>query len=109
MIHDYGEPLEAELQVYSPTEVVAEKLRATRQQLARLENRGWMRNRARDYYDLWRVLGHYWDRLNLVDFRAHLHDKCRLRNVDFEKAPRIPSTSVSWTMWNGVGRILLAR
>ena len=57
VVHDYGEPLEAELQVYSATEVVAEKLRATRQQLARLESRGWMRNRARDYYDLWRVLG----------------------------------------------------
>ena len=84
VIHDYGEPLEAELQVYSPMEVVAEKLRATRQQLARLENRGWMRNRARDYYDLWRVLGHYWDRLDLVDFRARLRNKCRLRNVDFE-------------------------
>ena len=84
VIHDYGEPLEAELQVYSPTEVVAEKLRATRQQLAHLENRGWMRNRARDYYDLWRVLGNYWDRLDLLDFRARLHDKCRLRDVDFE-------------------------
>ena len=84
VIHDYGEPLKAELQVYSPTEVVAEKLRATRQQLARLENRGWMRNRARDYYDLWRVLGNYWDRLDLIDFRACLHDKCKLRNVDFE-------------------------
>ena len=84
VIHDYGELLNAELQVYSPTEVVAEKLRATRQQLARLENRGWMRNRARDYYDLWRVLGNYWDRLDLVDFHARLHDKCRLRNVDFE-------------------------
>ena len=84
VIHDYGEPLEAELQVYSPTEVVAEKLRATRQQLARLERRGWMRNRARDYYDLWRVLGNYWDRLDLVDFRPRLHGKCRLRNVDFE-------------------------
>ena len=84
VIHDYGEPLEAELQVYSPTEMVAEKLRATRQQLVRLENRGWMRNRARDYYDLWRVLGDYWDLLDLIDFRARLHDKCRLRNVDFE-------------------------
>ena len=83
VIHDYGEPLEAELLVYSPTEVVAEKLRASRQQLLRLENRGWMRNRARDYYDLWRVLGNYWDRLDLVDFRARLHDKCRLRDVDF--------------------------
>lgn len=84
VIHDYGEPLEAELQVYSPMEVVAEKLRASRQQLLRLENRGWMRNRARDYYDLWRVLGNYWDCLDLVDFRARLHDKCRLRDVDFE-------------------------
>ena len=84
VIHDYGEPLEAELQVYSPMEMVAEKLRATRQQLVLLESRGWMRNRARDYYDLWRVLGDYWDRLDLVDFHARLHDKCRLRNVDFE-------------------------
>ena len=61
VIHDYGEPLEAELQVYSATEMVAEKLRATRQQLVRLESRGWMRNRARDYYDpvegAWRLLG----------------------------------------------------
>ena len=76
--------MEAELQVYSATEVVAEKLRATRQQVVRLESRGWSRNRARDYYELWRVLGYYWDRLDLVDFRARLHDKCRLQNVDFE-------------------------
>ena len=43
-----------------------------------------MRNRAWDYYDLWRVLGNYWDRVDLVDFQARLHDKCKLRNVDFE-------------------------
>ena len=84
VVHEYGEPLEAELQVYSATEVVAEKLRAARQQVVRLESRGWSRNRARDYYDLWRVLGYYWDRLDLVNFRARLHDKCKLRNVDFE-------------------------
>ena len=84
VIHEYGEPLEAELQVYSPTEVVAEKLRAIRQQLERLESRGWMRNRARDYYDLWRVIGNYWDRLDLINFRDRLVDKCRIRNVGFE-------------------------
>ena len=65
-------------------EVVAEKLRAIRQQLERLESRGWMRNRARDYYDLWRVIGDYWDRLDLVNFRDRLVDKCRMRDVDFE-------------------------
>ena len=88
VIHDYGEPLDVELQVYSPTEVVAEKLRATRQQLARLENRGWMRNRARDYYDLGSsgITGTAWTWSTSVP-----NDKCRLRNVDF--APR-SSTSV---------------
>ena len=63
---------------------MAEKLRATRQQVERLENRSWMRNRARDYYDLWRVMGNYWDRLNLENFRDRLRSKCRLRDVDFE-------------------------
>ena len=86
VFHDYGEPLEAELQVYSPTEVVAEKLRAVRQQVERLENRGWMRNRARDYYDLWRVIGSYRDRLDLHNFQDRLVDKCRMRDVDFEGA-----------------------
>ena len=65
-------------------EVVAEKLLATRQQVERLENRSWMRNRARDYYDLWRVMGNYWDRLDLENFRDRLRSKCRLRDVDFE-------------------------
>lgn len=49
-LHDYGEPLAAELVVYSLEEVVAEKLRAILQQLERLDNLDWMRNRARDYY-----------------------------------------------------------
>ena len=70
MIHDYGETLEAELLVYSPTGVVAEKLRAPRRQLARLENRGHIRNRTRVYYDLWQALGNYWDRVDLVNFKA---------------------------------------
>ena len=84
--HGYGELLEAGLAVYSLEEVVAEKLRAILQQLAQLESRGWMRNRARDYYDLWRVLRTYRDDLDLTDFRARLHEKCRLRDVDFDGA-----------------------
>ena len=84
VIHDYGEPLNVELQIYSPTEVVAEKLRAIRQQLKLQEQRGWIRNRARDYYDLWRVLGTFGESVDPVNFRGRLKDKCRLRNVDFE-------------------------
>ena len=93
MIHDYGERLEAELQVYSPTEVVAEKLRATRQQLALLENRGWTRNRARDYYDLWGssgITGTAWTWSTSVS-TSMTSAGC---GTSILEAPRISSTSV---------------
>ncbi len=83
VVHEYGERLQVEVLTYSLEEVLAEKLRAILQQVARLESRGWSRNRARDFYDLWRVLGTYQERLDLTDFNARLHEKCRLRHVDF--------------------------
>ena len=68
VIHEYGEPLEAEFQVYALEEIVAEKLCATLHQIEVLEGRGWVQPRVRDYYDLWRVLGSYRDRMDLDDF-----------------------------------------
>ena len=84
VIHEYGEPLEAEVQVYSLEEIVAEKLRAILQQADMLERRGWIRSRARDYYDLWRVLGAYKDRMHLTGFNSLLREKCAVRGVSFE-------------------------
>ena len=55
VIHEYGEPLNVEIPVYSLEEIVAEKLRALLQQVALFKARGWSRSRARDYYHLWRV------------------------------------------------------
>ena len=69
VIHEYGEPLDAEIPVYSLEEVVAEKLRAILQQADMFERRGWSRSRARDYYDLWQVLGTYREQMDLTDFR----------------------------------------
>ena len=83
VIHDYGEPLSAEVQVYPLEEVVAEKLRALLQQAAMFEARGWSRSRARDYYDLWRVLGAYRDQMDLVGFDSLLREKCAVRGVSF--------------------------
>lgn len=83
VMHEYGEPLHVEVLAYSLEEVVAEKLRAILQQVARLESRGWSRNRARDFYDLWRILGTYREQLDLTDFHVRLHKKCQLRHVDF--------------------------
>lgn len=83
VMHEYGEPLRVDVLAYSLEEIVAEKLRAVLQQVARLESRGWSRNRARDFYDLWRVLGTYREQLDLDDFDVRLHEKCQLRHVDF--------------------------
>ena len=74
VIHEYGEPLEAEVQVYPLEEIVAEKLRALLQQAEMLARRGWSRSRARDYYDLWRVLGTYGDRMDTTDFDLLLRE-----------------------------------
>jgi len=84
IIHDYGEPLDVEVQVYSIEEVVAEKLRSILQHVAILERRGWARSCARDYYDLWRVMRTYKDRIDLTKFDSLLREKCAVREVSFE-------------------------
>ena len=86
VIHNYGEPLRAALQVYALEEIVAEKLRALLQQADMLEKRGWSRSRARDYYDLWRVFRTYGNRMDWVNFNPRLHEKCALRGVAFSGA-----------------------
>ena len=83
VLHEYGEPLECQSLVYSLEEIVAEKLRAILQHVEALKERGWSRSHARDYYDLWRILGTYRDRLDLSDFPSFLRQKCALRHVTF--------------------------
>ncbi len=83
VLHEYGEPLQASILVYSLEEIVAEKLRSILQHVKALEERGWSRSRARDYYDLWRILGSYQKRLDLSDFPAFLRQKCFVRDVTF--------------------------
>lgn len=85
IIHQYNEPLEAEIRTYSLEEIVAEKLRAILQNIDKLKksNRGWIRPRGRDYYDLWRILNEYRDDMDLAEFISFLRDKCALRNIVF--------------------------
>jgi predicted nucleotidyltransferase component of viral defense system len=107
IIHEYGEPLEAEIPVYALEEIVAEKLRAILQHGQKLEERGWSRSRARDYYDLWRVLGTFEERMDLSDFGALLRRKCAVRDVDFTgpedffQAAMLRHVESTWTQWLG--------
>lgn len=107
VIHEYGEPLEAEVQVYPLEEIVAEKLRALLQQADMLARRGWSRSRARDYYDLWRVLGTYGDRMDMTDFDPLLREKCAVRGVaftgpeDFFHDGILAYVKETWEQWLG--------
>ncbi|MDO8472302.1 MAG: nucleotidyl transferase AbiEii/AbiGii toxin family protein [Dehalococcoidia bacterium] len=54
LIHEYtGEALDVSLLAYSLEEIAAEKLRAFLQARQHLRDRGWLRNRPRDLFDLW--------------------------------------------------------
>jgi predicted nucleotidyltransferase component of viral defense system len=107
LIHEYGEPLEAEVRVYALEEIVAEKLRAILQHVGKLEERGWSRSRARDYYDLWRVLGAYRDRMDLSNFPSFLREKCAVRDVafdgpeDFFQERMLAYVEKTWQQWLG--------
>ncbi len=107
VIHEYGEPLNAEIRVYALEEIVAEKLRAILQHVHKLKERGWSRSRARDYYDLWRILGAYREQMNLSDFATFLYEKCAVRNVAFKASDdffpdhMLANVEKTWDQWLG--------
>ena len=107
ILHDFGEPFKLSIGVYSLEEIIAEKLRAILQHVRILEERGWSRSRARDFYDLWRILNTYSDQLNLAGFNEFLSVKCAVRDVAFNSAEDFfPETVLyhvenSWEQWLG--------
>lgn len=107
VLHEYGEPLEASVRTYALAEIAAEKLRAILQHMEELHVRGWSRSRARDYYDLWRIMGAYGEPLDLSDFVPFLREKCSVRNVsfdgpeDFFQEPMLSHIKRTWNQWLG--------
>ncbi len=83
IIHGYEEKVFQNILVYSLEEIVAEKLRALLQHLQKLEERGWSRSRARDYYDLWMIFNNYPGRLRMEILPDLFLEKCKVRNIDF--------------------------
>ena len=87
ILHEYPETFIETVEVYALSEILAEKLRALLQSLARVQSRGWGASRVcRDYYDIWQLL-------NRVDFSnaniAELTDqKCAAKGVNISDADR---------------------
>ncbi len=83
LIHGYDEDLRPRVSCYQLEEIVAEKLRALLQTHQRLATRGWGRQHARDYYDLYRILDAFSDTLDAQDIRRALKAKAEHRQVSF--------------------------
>jgi predicted nucleotidyltransferase component of viral defense system len=83
LIHGYEEELAASLLGYPLGEIVAEKMRALLQTQQKLMARGWNRPRARDYYDLWRILRDFGSSLTGVELGNLLRRKSLHRGVSY--------------------------
>lgn len=107
IIHGYEEMISQEVYVYTLEEIVAEKMRAILQHLKKLENRGWSRSRARDYYDLWKILNHYPDKLRTEILPSLFLEKCKVREVEFSGPEKffdktlLDYVAKTWEQWLG--------
>jgi predicted nucleotidyltransferase component of viral defense system len=81
--HGYEEELTVILGCYQLEEIVAEKMRSLLQTQQKLIRRGWNQARARDYYDLWRILTQFQNELDRTILDELLHKKCEVRSVSF--------------------------
>ncbi len=87
LLNAYAEQLDAGLVCYSLEEIVAEKLRTPLQAVKRAREGRWLRNCARDYYDLWWLTSMNAagvDSVNSAVVGSILRQKCSVRDVSFE-------------------------
>ena len=105
LIYDYEGVFPYEVWTYSLEEIVCEKLRAILENVKKLHEVGWTRPRARDYYDLWRILSSHLRELNQQEILNVLPDKCADKNVswntsdDFFSEAYLKGIQSSWDKW----------
>lgn len=83
VIHGYEGGVSGKVLCYVLEEILAEKLRALRQTDAMLVSRGWHRPRARDYYDLWKILSTFGATIDVATVRRILPEKFAARGVSY--------------------------
>lgn len=107
VIHPYGDEINASLNTYALEEIVAEKIRAILQFYKKLFERSWGRSRARDYYDLWRILKNFKECLDKQHVVETVQKKCVLKEITFNSPSDLfqdillKDLDVSWTQWVG--------
>ena len=107
IIHEYGEKIPEVVSTYTLEEIIAEKLRAILQHTKKIHEKGWSRSRARDYYDIWRILGAYAGSLDLNYIPVLLEKKCTNKGVKFLNVEcffqklMIINVEKTWNQWLG--------
>jgi len=111
ILHGYSETMDQMIAVYALEEIIAEKIRAILQYAKKLHERGWGRSRARDYYDLWRILslsnGYKYESLNLKILPDLIERKCAVKNIIFTSIDNLFTDELmldlakSWSEWLG--------
>jgi len=107
ILHGYEEEIFQEINVYSLEEIIAEKMRAILQHFKKLEERGWTRSRARDYYDIWRILNGYPNALRMEIISPLFLEKCKVKEVkftnpgDFFDNILLDYIAKTWEQWLG--------
>jgi len=107
ILHGYEEEIFQEINVYSLEEIIAEKMRAILQHFKKLEERGWARSRARDYYDIWRILNGYSNALRMDIISSLFLEKCKVKEVEFTNPENffdnilLDYITKTWEQWLG--------
>ena len=107
ILHGYEEEIFEEINVYSLEEIIAEKMRAILQHFKKLEERGWTRSRARDYYDIWRILNGYSNVLRMEIISSLFLEKCKVKKIEFTNPENffdnvlLDYVAKTWEQWLG--------
>jgi len=105
LIYDYEGEFPYNIMTYSLEEIICEKLRAILQNVKKLHEVGWTRSRARDYYDLWRILSSHMEVINQKEILDVLPHKCADKGVswntpdDFFSEAYLKGIRASWNKW----------
>lgn len=84
ILHEYPEDFNCQILTYTLEEIFSEKLHAILQNTKKIHEQKWSRSRARDYYDLWRMLNSFQDELNSTTILETLSRKCEGRGVTYQ-------------------------
>jgi len=105
IIHTYGEKIDFLINTYSLEEIIAEKIAAILSNAKKLHEKTWHRSRARDYYDLWRILSQFKDEIKKEDLEQTIQQKVLSKNLaltstdDLFQAHYLAEIKRTWSEW----------